>query len=149
MEVEWNTARVDLSLMLEECGEQFLGRVEYSTDIFEAASVRRFIGHYVSFLRAATADPTHQILKYPLLSAAEREQVVVTWNTTVREYPQTHCLHELFRQQVLRTPDATAVVDGEKQWNYAQLDMRANKAANFLRRCGVRLESRVAVQLDR
>src|SRR5882724_4430853 len=149
MEVEWNTARVDLSLMLEECGEQFLGRVEYSTDIFEAASVRRFIGHYVSFLRAATADPTHQLLKYPLLSAAEREQAVVTWNATVREYPQTHCLHELFRQQVLRTPDATAVVDGEKQWNYAQLDMRANKAANFLRRCGVRLESRVAVQLDR
>ena len=76
--------------------------------------------------------------RLPLLTDAERHQVLYEWNETAAEYPQDQCVHELFEEQVGRTPEAVAVVFEEQQLSYGELNRRANQLAHYLRELGVR-----------
>ncbi|MBM7114700.1 non-ribosomal peptide synthase/polyketide synthase [Archangium primigenium] len=147
--VETLTSKFDLTLSLVDSEQGFTGSLEYNTDLFEQATAARLVGHLQVLLEAATASPELSLSALPLLSAPERQQVLVDWNATQADYAQDACLHHLVEAQVARTPDATALVAGDVRLTYRELNARANRLAHYLRRLGVGPEVRVGVCLER
>ena len=146
---ESRTAKFDLTLMLTDGGNYIDLEVEYSTDLFDEARIERMVGHFSTLLEAAAANPEGRLSELPLLTEAERRQVLVEWNQTRIPYPKDRCLHELFEGQVKRTPDAVAIVFEDRRLTYRQLDERADQLARRLRRLGVGPDSLVGVCVER
>jgi amino acid adenylation domain-containing protein len=149
LEVDIGIAQFDLSLSMEETEQGLKGRLEYSTDLFDAATIARTIGHFHTLLEGIVTAPERPISELPLLSAAERHQLLVEWNETGTEYPQDKCIHQLFEEQSLRTPDAVAVVFENQQLTYRELNSRANKIARHLQKLGVGPEVSVGICVER
>jgi amino acid adenylation domain-containing protein len=125
------------------------GDVEYSTDLFDAADVQRMIGHFQVLLDAGCADAGAPVATLPMLTDAERQQVLVSWNRTAVPYPRHQLVHELFEQQATRTPDAPAVIHGGHVVRYAELARRSDGLAARLMSAGARPGTRVGVHLER
>ncbi|HYR11223.1 MAG TPA: amino acid adenylation domain-containing protein, partial [Longimicrobium sp.] len=142
------TAKLDLTLSITREADGLSGYLEYGTDLFEAATVQRMVGHLRTLLEQVSTDADLPLSRVQLLDDAERALVVGEWNRTDAAYPSESTIHQLFQAQVERTPDAAAVVFNGETLTYAQLDARANRLANHLRRMGVRPEVRVAVCLE-
>ncbi|HKP75085.1 MAG TPA: amino acid adenylation domain-containing protein, partial [Longimicrobiaceae bacterium] len=149
VEPQGRHAKFDLSLHLEEAPDGLRGQIEYATDLFDAETVERIAGHLRVLLAAALAEPETAISALPLLAEAERRTLLEEWNDTARDYPRGRCLHELFEAQARRTPDADAVVFGERRMTYRELDARAGRLARRLRRLGVGPEVRVGLCVHR
>ena len=94
-------------------------------------------------------DPAQRLSALPLLSGAERKQLVEEWNDTAADYPRDKCLHELFGERPLRTPDAVAVVYEDRRLSYGELDARSNQLAHHLRTLGVGPEVVVGLCVER
>jgi hypothetical protein len=142
LDVEQTTAKFDLTLSLRETEDGLRGALEYNADLFDPDTIERFIGHYHRLLEGMVlegmvAEPVRPVAELPLLTAAERHQVLVTWNDTAVPYPHDRCVHELFEEQVDRTPDAVALVFEEQRLTYRELDERSNQLAHHLRSLGV------------
>ncbi|SDR46994.1 non-ribosomal peptide synthetase [Pseudovibrio sp. Tun.PSC04-5.I4] len=145
-----NTAKFDLTLSLSETREGLRGRLEYSTDLFEASTMERLVVHLERLLAAmASADPEQKISTLSLLDEAERHQVLEEWNATAADYPQDRCLHELIAEQAARQPDAVAVEFEGQCLSYGELEARANQLAHHLRTLGVGPEVIVGLCVDR
>jgi amino acid adenylation domain-containing protein/non-ribosomal peptide synthase protein (TIGR01720 family) len=148
------TAKFDLSLGLQELENGLLGEWEYSTDLFEASTIARLSDHFHMLLQGIVANPDQRIDDLPLLTAAERRQLLTDWNSARLDYPADQCIHMLFEAQAARTPDAIAAVFAEvgqapQQLSYDQLNRRANQLAHHLRALGVGPEARVGICLER
>jgi amino acid adenylation domain-containing protein len=122
--------------------------LEYNTDLFDASTMQRLLGHLHSLLEGIAADPEQRLWELPLLTTAERIQLT-EWNDTTTAYPTDCCLHQLFERQVERTPDAVAVVFEREKLSYRELDRRANRLAHRLQECGVGPEILVGVFMER
>ncbi len=144
---ESGTAKFDLVFGLLEAEKRLVGSLEYSRDLFEAATIKRLLGHYQTLLAAVVADPAQRLSRLPLLTQAE-EQQLAAWNHTSGEYPR-EVIHQLFEAQVARTPEAVALSFGEQEINYRELNGRANQLAHYLQGLGSGPESLVALYLDR
>jgi len=105
-----NTAKFDLSLFLSETPSGIRGSLNYNSDLFDAPTIRRMIGHFEVLLAGIVADPDRRVSTLPLLTKTEERRLLVDWNDTARDYPKEQCIHELFEAQVERTPEAVAVV---------------------------------------
>ncbi len=147
--VETGIARYDLTLTLHEANGGLDLSVEYSTDLFDATTIERLIGHYQTLLEAVVNQPDQAIGRLPLLTPAESEQILHTWNATRVDYPPGQTILSVFEAQVECSPEATALVFGTDRLSYRQLDMRANQLAQVLIRKEVDPESIVAVFLER
>ncbi len=134
---ESGTSKFDLTLAITEDNEGLELAIEYSTDLFEAETIRHMLEHYQIILCAALADPDMLVAEMPLLSEAERQRLLVQWNTTEVAYPGEYCLHQLFEHQVIRQPGAVAMICGEEQMTYQELNDRANHVAHHLRSYGI------------
>ncbi|MBA3258986.1 MAG: AMP-binding protein, partial [Gemmatimonadales bacterium] len=143
------TAKFDLTLYTQEQANGLGVTVEYSTDLFEASTIVRLIGHLETLLEAIVADPDRQIHALPLAGPAERHQLLDEWNATRAEYPREATIQELFERQAARTPGGTAVVHGRETLTYRELNRRANRLARRLRRSGVGPDVRVGIALER
>jgi amino acid adenylation domain-containing protein len=146
------TAKFDLSLTFWESlsGDGGLdGRLEYATDLFDAPTAERLLGQLGTLLAGLTAAPGLPVESLPLLSEPERQQAVTEWNDTASGYPRDRGVHELVEEHARRTPEKTAVVDGERAWSYAELDRRAERLAGRLRRLGVGPEVPATFALER
>ncbi|MGK4580331.1 amino acid adenylation domain-containing protein [Kitasatospora sp. HPMI-4] len=144
------TAKYDLSLEVWPGADDVLhGVFEYATDLFDETTVLRAVSHLGTLLGSLTAEPDTGIGNAPMLSEGELRDIVVDWNRT--EDPLLGGVHaaELFEQQVRRSPDATALVSGERALTFAELDRLADRLAARLRREGVGPETRVALFLQR
>ncbi|MBW8873679.1 MAG: non-ribosomal peptide synthase/polyketide synthase [Acidobacteria bacterium] len=144
---EWT--KFDLSLLLAERHGEVVGWIEYGTDLFDAVRMERLAGHLRTLYRAAAVEADRPVRDLPLLTAAERWQLLGEWNATGAPVGAQRCLHAMFEEQVARTPGAEALVWGHERLSYADLDRRANRLASWLRRHGVGPEGRVAVLLER
>jgi amino acid adenylation domain-containing protein len=154
LDVEQTTAKFDLTLSLRETEDGLRGALEYNADLFDPDTIERFIGHYHRLLEGMVlegmvAEPVRPVAELPLLTAAERHQVLVTWNDTAVPYPHDRCVHELFEEQVDRTPDAVALVFEEQRLTYRELDERSNQLAHHLRSLGVGPDVLVDVFMER
>ncbi|HET6229654.1 MAG TPA: amino acid adenylation domain-containing protein [Longimicrobiaceae bacterium] len=144
-----HTTKFDLTLGLTQAQDALFGAVEYSTDLFDKATIERMTDQYRVLLTGIVAGPNRRLSELPrLLDETERHRVLVEWNRTGHDVP-AEPVHRLFAAQARRTPDATALVFEGETISFAELDARANKLAHFLIRRGVGLETRVALHLDR
>ncbi|MEG4012456.1 MULTISPECIES: amino acid adenylation domain-containing protein [unclassified Microcoleus] len=148
MNIHIGTSKCDLFLQLEETPEGILGRFEYDTDLFEAASISRMVGHFITLLESIVANPDQSILKLSLLTIDEQKQLI-NWNATGVNYSHNKCVHQLFETQVERTPDAVAVIFEGEQLTYRELNQRANQLAHHLRSLGVVPDTVVGICLER
>jgi amino acid adenylation domain-containing protein len=130
-------------------GPELLLRVSYDCSRFEAATIRRMLGHLQNLLEGVVADPEQRISGLPLLTEPERRQLLVEWNHTQCGYPEDRCIHELFEAQAEKTPEAVAVVFEGQQLTYRELNARANQLAHYLRKRGVGPEVLVGLCLER
>ena len=141
--------RFDLELHLRESEEGLQGLFVYRTDLFNASSIARMAKHYQTLLDAIAENPDCPVGDYPLLTEAERRQLTTDFNATTRDYPRDKCVHALFEEQVSRTPDQIAVVFGEQQLTYRELNERSNQLARHLRDLGVGPDVLVGICLQR
>ncbi|XXX81466.1 amino acid adenylation domain-containing protein [Sorangium sp. So ce134] len=146
--VERKTARFDLALEARELEGRLLCRIEYMTDLFDAATIARIAGAWQALLAQMAADPAARVAALSALTAPERRQIEA-WNATAAAYPEGACLHELFEAHAARTPEAIAIRAGGEQASYAELSRRADRIARYLRAAGVGPEALVAVYLER
>ena len=144
-----SVAKFDLTLSLAEAGGRITGGLEYATALFDRATIERHAGYLQRLLEAMVADDARAVDRLPLLSDAERHQLLVEWNATEADYPRDKCVHELFEAQAARTPDAIAVVHEDAQLTYAELNAKANRLAHHLRTLGVSPDALVAIGLER
>jgi aspartate racemase len=149
MEVHNGTAKCDLTLSMVERAEGLQGTWGYNTDLFDFTTIQRVLGHFQTLLEGIVANPGQRIGTLPLLTEAERHQLLIEWNDTQADYPKDSCIHQLFEAQVERTPDAVAVVFEDQQLTYRQLNARANQLARYLQGLGVGPEVLVGICVER
>src|SRR5438067_2244325 len=143
------TSKFDLTLFLSETEHGLEGVVEYSTDLFEAATMRRLCGHYRTLLEGIVRQPDQSLATLPLLTGAERQQQV-DWNNTAVAWPgQDRCLHQLIEAQAARSPDRVAVLVEGESLTYRELNRRASQLARHLRQLGVGPDVLVGVLTER
>jgi amino acid adenylation domain-containing protein len=142
------TATCDLSLALCEQGDHLSGRFEYSTDLFDATSIHRMIGHLETLLVGISNDPECTLARLPLLTAWEIKELVVRLNDTAATCPYA-TLVDWFDAQAKRTPEAIAIDAQAQRWRYAELSDRIDRVAVKLRRAGVRGSTLVAIAMER
>ncbi len=147
-EVQTHAAQFDLSLTIEtEISRKVY--LSFNTDLFEAQTAERMLGHYKTLLQGALANPQSTLSELPILTPPERQLMLEDWNRTQREYPQSDCLPQLFETQVERTPDAVAVSMRQKELRYRELNARANRLARYLQTLGARPGVTVGIGLER
>ena len=139
----------ELALIVGDTGDRFRLSFSYSTELFEEATVQRMLQHFQVLLESAASNPEQRISTLPLLSEAERHQILVSWNDTQADYPEDRCIHQLFADQAQRTPEATAAVFEEHSLSYRDLDDRSNQLAHYLRGLGVGPEVLVGICVER
>lgn len=149
LEVEKVTAKFDLTLLMEEHEQGLKGEWEYSTDLFEPDTIQRMNGHFQTLLEGIIANPQQRVSSLPLLTEAERHQLLFEWNNTQTDYPQDKCIHQLFEKQVELRPDAVAVIFEGEQLTYQELNARANQLAHHLQTLGVGPEVLVGICVER
>jgi amino acid adenylation domain-containing protein len=149
LEVDNGTAKFDLTLSLQESNQHLVGSIEYSTDLFKPDTIERMVGHYQTLLKEVSANPDRRISDYPILTAAERKQLLIEWNDTAGEYPKSKCIHELIEEQTENSADAIAVTFQEQQLTYRELNARGNQLAWHLISLGIGPERLVGIYFDR
>ncbi|HSP80997.1 MAG TPA: amino acid adenylation domain-containing protein, partial [Myxococcaceae bacterium] len=137
LQIDPGMAKFDLTLFVRETASGWVALWEYSTDLFDEATVARMAAHYARLLECAVARPEQRLSELPLLSEAERHQMLVEWNATRREYPREACIHALFEAQARLRPEALAVAGKGRRLTYRELETRANQLAHHLRALGV------------
>src|SRR4028118_1518807 len=147
--VETGTAKFDLALSIENTPSGLITEWEYNSDLFDDLTIARMAGNFQTLLTATVANPQQPISRLPLLTEIEQHQLLVEWNNTTKEYPRDKCIHELFQQQVTKTPDAVAVEFDGEQLTYQELNQRANQLAHHLITLGVSPEVLVGLCVER
>ncbi len=149
MDVDTEATKYDLYLELDERRDAILARFHYSTDLFDRTTIVRMSEHWMRLLEGAARDSSLRVSQLPLLSEQERSRIVVEWNQTRSQYAQSGGIHDLFNAQFERTPDNTAVREGERRLSFRQLQERSNRLAHYLRKLGASTGTRVALCVDR
>jgi amino acid adenylation domain-containing protein len=143
------TARFDLELILHDAGERIAGSLGYACGLFDRSSVERHLAHWQTLLRGLVADDSACVARLPLLTEPEQQHLLIAFNNTATPFPHERCIHQLFEEQVDRTPEATALVFEDTLLTYSELNALANRIAHQLIAVGVRKNSRVAIALPR
>ncbi|HEY0513939.1 MAG TPA: non-ribosomal peptide synthase/polyketide synthase, partial [Thermoanaerobaculia bacterium] len=148
LELPLAVAKFDLTVAMAEVTEDLAGVLEYNCDLFDAATARRMASHLQTLLTGAAAHPEARLSELPLLSAAERGELL-EWNDTAREYPRASLVHELFAAHARRRPEALAVTSGDRRLTYGELESRSNRLAHHLRSLGVGPDVVVGICMER
>jgi natural product biosynthesis luciferase-like monooxygenase protein/amino acid adenylation domain-containing protein len=146
--LQQRVAQFDLTLTVTEIEKGLSATLEYNTDLFEAATIARMVEHFQILLNDIGTNPSRRISSFKLLTAEERQQLV-KWNDTAADFSAGSAIHELFEEQVARTPESVALIFEEHELSYDQLNRRANQLARYLQLLGVGADSRVALLLNR
>lgn len=136
----------ELTLVISDHSECYM---VYDKNRIDADNVSKLAELFNIFLNGIISDPECQIANLPLLTDAEREKILVEWNNDRSEFPKDKCIHQLFEEQVLRTPDKTALVFGNERLSYQELNSRANQVATYLQTLNVGAETLVGICVER
>jgi amino acid adenylation domain-containing protein len=143
------TAMFDLTFFVVAHKEGLAFSIEYSADLFDEATIARMMSQLETLLESIVDTPEQPISELRVLPQAERDRLLVEWNSTTSEYPRDACVHEFITAQAERTPHKVAVSFGETSLSYAELDERSNRLARYLRTVGLGVESLVGLYLER
>jgi amino acid adenylation domain-containing protein len=140
---------VRLAVVIRPLKGALLITAVYSPASFDADTIARLIGHFQEVLGGMVAAPDQRLRDVSLLSAAERQRLLVEWNQTTASYPRARCVHQLFEEQAERTPEATALSFSGGRLSYSELNCQANRLARRLQRSGAGPRSLVGLGLER
>jgi amino acid adenylation domain-containing protein len=146
---EDRATKFDLTLAIDHTNRGLEGRWIYNPDLFDDRTIDRLVGHFQTLLQGMIVSPEQSIMTLPMLTAAERELLLETWNDTQTAYPHDRCIHQLFEQQVEQTPDAIAVVFNEQTLTYRELNHRSNQLAHYLQTLGAQPDLPIGICLER
>ncbi|AFZ17608.1 non-ribosomal peptide synthetase [Allocoleopsis franciscana] len=149
LERESTIAKFDLTVLITETSQGLVGEWEYNSDLFDGSTIERMAAHFQNLLSAIVENPQQTVAELPLLSEAQQHKLLREWNQTQADYPKDVCIHQLFEEQVERTPDAVAVVFENQQLTYRELNARANQLAHYLQELGVKPEVLVGICVER
>ena len=152
-EVHTGTSKMDLCFDTWEEVDGLRCRLEYNTDLFRDTTIERLGRHFLTIVEGVVANPRLRLSELPLLSEREQKQLLVEWQPVARIHARQQlrpkCIHELFEEQVERTPANIAVEHGKRQLSYRELESRSNQLAAHLRKAGVGPETLVGVCMER
>ena len=143
------TTHFDLTLHIVDSEQGLVGTVAYNTDLFDADTMTRMLGHFQTLLEAIVKDPDQRLSDLSLLTDAERQQVLVGRNDILDDYVPGPGITELFEAQVERTPDAIALVFEDQQSDLSRVERTRQSLAHSLRKLNVGPEAAVGVCLER
>jgi fengycin family lipopeptide synthetase D len=143
------TAKFDLTLEAADKGSTIECTFEYCTELFEEGTIKRLSSHFLNLLSEIVETPEAKIRDINVLPLDERRQLLAEFNDTDAAYPQNKTLHQLFEEQVKRTPDNIALIFQDKKMTYAELNDKANRLARTLRDSGVGPDKVVGIMLYR
>ncbi|MGI8637945.1 MAG: condensation domain-containing protein, partial [Segetibacter sp.] len=146
---EDTTTQFDLSFFITPVASGLQLSVQYCTDLFHKDTITRMVEHFKELLSAVANGPHQNIGELLMLSKSEQQHLLHDFNNNQSDYSGDKSIVELFEQQVLKTPEATAVVFEDEKLNYQQLNERANKLAHYLQAKGVQPETLVPICVDR
>ena len=147
--IDAGTSMFDLTLYMWEQEKGLSGNFEYSTALFDTATIERMVGHFETLLKGVVANPNQHISELPLLPECERQRVLVEWNATEAAYPADKTLVQLFEEQVARSPEAMAVTCKDTKLTYGELNGKANRLSSYLRDLGVGPDVLVGLCMER
>lgn len=137
-------AQVDITVNVTENKDGIDFEFNYCTHLFKHGSMERFINHFANILKFAVGHQQAKLSKIDMLSKEESSQIINGFNDTKREY-ESVTLHALFEEQAARTPDNIAVVLGDKQLSYRELNEKSNKLARTLCEKGTKPDEIIGV----
>ncbi|AFY93667.1 non-ribosomal peptide synthetase [Chamaesiphon minutus] len=146
--IDNHTSQFDFTIHLVESEIGLIGKLEYNTDLFDESTIERLLAHFQTLLAGIVANPDCCLAELPLLAPSELQQLQ-SWNqSAVNDLPIIG-IDRAFAAQVSRTPDALAVICGDEQLTYRELDRRTNQLAHYLQNLGVKADSLVGICVDR
>ena len=142
-------SKFDLTFTAIELGNEIAMNIEYATSLFKTETIERMSLHLQNLFRAIAEDREVLLGDIDILPESERNQLLYEFNDTYADYPRDKTIHELFEEQVLRTPDNIALVFGEESMTYSELNAKSNQLAHMLRSKGVKPDCIVGIMVER
>jgi len=149
VEFEQTVSKFDLIISFKETAEGLLGEIEYNTNLFEKDRIERMVGHINILVESIISNPTVTISELEILASTEKHKLLVEWNDTEADYPKDKCIHQLFEEQVEKTPLNIALQYEQEELTYHELNDRSNQLARYLQNKGVNSNSKIALIMDR
>jgi amino acid adenylation domain-containing protein len=144
----WDIFQLDLILKIIQQPDGLACVFTYNSNLFADTQITRMMQHWQVLLESIVANPEQQVATLNLLTLEEQQQQAA-WNHTQVNYPDHQCIHQLFETQVVKTPEAIALLFEEQQLTYQELNHRADNLAAYLRAIGVKAEVLVGICVER
>ncbi|MDZ8034723.1 amino acid adenylation domain-containing protein [Nostoc sp. DedSLP04] len=122
---------------------------DYDSSLFSEASIKTIAGQYLTLIESVTHNPEAAIIDLNMIGESDRQKLLIDFNNTKTEFSQDKCIHQLFAEQVERTPDNIAVEFNNEHLTYAQLNAKSNQLAHQLQKLGVKPEVLVGICVER
>lgn len=148
LDLDRGNADFDVSLDVTVGSQGARSKITYNSDLFEVETIERMLAHYQTILEAIAENPDCLVSQLPILTETERRRMLVEWNDTRADYPQTS-VQQMFEEQVQRSPEVVAVVYEKRSLTYTELNRSANRLAHQLRSLGVGPNVMVAICIER
>jgi len=129
--------------------ESTIAEFHYDASLFSGEDIERLAEQFLTLVESAAHNPEATVSELEILSKRDRHQLLLEFNNTQTHYPQNKCIHQLFEEQVERTPDQVAVVFENQQLTYAELNACANQLAHYLQQLGIEPEVLVGLYAER
>ncbi|HEX5603360.1 MAG TPA: amino acid adenylation domain-containing protein, partial [Pyrinomonadaceae bacterium] len=146
VQAQSESVKFDLALIMQETNSGLVGRIEYSTDLFDDSTITRFVDHFRNLLQGIVADPQQSLMALPLLTTAERELLETEWND-VKEYKHA-LVHELFELQAVEDPHAVALSMEGREIAYGELNAISNQITHGLLEMGIEPGQNIPVLVE-
>ena len=146
---EHKISKFDITLSAAEVEEELVFNIEYCTRLFKRETIERIKHHFLNILREVVENPEIKLSEIQMLSEEEKKKIFVDFNDTKKEYPSNKTIHELFEEQVERTPNNIAVTYEDQRLTYMELNARINSLAKVLRNKGVKRDVVVGIMLEK
>ncbi|MBD2201847.1 amino acid adenylation domain-containing protein [Calothrix sp. FACHB-1219] len=143
----WERFKLKLNCIQQQ--DSLITEFAYNSHLFTAETIQRLARQFQTLVTSVVTNPNVSVGQLEIIDSEERHQLLVEFNHTQTNYPQDKCFHQLFEEQVNQTPHQIAVVFGEQQLTYAELNLRANRLASYLKGLGVKPDVLVGLYIER
>ncbi|WP_139487922.1 non-ribosomal peptide synthase/polyketide synthase [Brevibacillus dissolubilis] len=144
-----DNAKFDITYTVLDMEDEIVLNIEYSTELFHPNTMNRMADSYLHILKEISRNLHLNLHAIEMISEEEKTHLLVDFNDTLADFPQDKTVHQLFEEQVERTPDHVAVVAGNHQLTYRELQERSNQLARVLQENGVKPDTIVGIMMDR
>ncbi len=139
----------DIGCLLDDSETTLHGMMLYSDKLFEKSTIHRFSNHYINILSQVVNESDKPLKSYQVLTSEEYHRIIYEWNKKKYFDSSDKTIHQLFEEQVDRTPNDTALIYEEKKLTYRELNQRANQLAHCIIKQGINLETPIGLLMER